>query len=96
MTTALIIFVAIVVILNIAVSRNVYRSHKFDGRQKSFQFALIWLVPVIGSIASYSFLNEARDERFTTDLSDRGGSGDYDRSAHTPADYGGGGGDIGG
>ena len=90
MSSTLVFLVALLVIVNVAVTLAVCRSQKYEQRQKFGQVALIWLLPVVGSLVSFSFLSEGGGERVTTDLADRGGSGDSDRSASSASDYGGG------
>ncbi len=59
--------------LNIAATYVLVRSQRYDRHQKLFQAALIWLVPVVGSLLVWSLARDKSTSPITTDLADRAG-----------------------
>ena len=57
MKNLIIIFGVYLLLLNIVTSYRVFKSDSYSLLQKIFQFFLIWLLPLIGSIIVASFLN---------------------------------------
>jgi hypothetical protein len=91
----LILIASIVLALDIKATRLLNRSSYYDANQKMLQFALIWLVPVLGAILVWSLTTDTPKRRFTTDLRDHAGYDDgWIRSDSSASDIGGG--DAGG
>lgn len=76
MNIVLLILVAIILALNVRATWVSVRSSYYDKKQKLFQLALVWLVPVLGAILVWSLAADSSGERITTDLSDRLGNDD--------------------
>ena len=58
--------IVVLVIVNTLATVIVVRSDMFDRRQKLMQFALVWLIPVVGSSLAYLFTRKPASERFGT------------------------------
>jgi hypothetical protein len=72
----LLILVAIVLALNVRATWVLAHSSCYGKRQKLIQYALVWLVPVLGAMLIWSLAADFSVERITTDLSDRFGNDD--------------------
>jgi hypothetical protein len=72
----LLILVAIILVLNVKATWVLVRSSYYDAKQKLFQLALVWLLPVLGAILVWSLATDSSSKRNTTDLSDRFGNDD--------------------
>ena len=76
MITILFILVAVLTALNIKTTLVLARCAYYDTKQKLFQLALVWLLPVVGAILVWSLATDAPCKRVSTDLNDRGGNDD--------------------
>lgn len=82
----LFLLLAIVIAINIKVVVVLVHSPYYSPKQKLFQLALVWLLPILGAALVWSLAIDTRTERVTTDLQDRGGNDDghirLDNSLH--------------
>jgi hypothetical protein len=65
--SAITLAIAILLVINAAVSIAIWRSGLYEPQQKRLQYLLIWLVPLVGAAASWVVLREhsrptARDD----------------------------------
>jgi hypothetical protein len=72
----LLILLAIILSLNVRATWVAVHATCYDKKQKLFQLALVWLVPVLGAILVWSLAAGSSGERITTDLTDRFGNDD--------------------
>jgi hypothetical protein len=64
MAPVLIVVVFAVILLNVAASLWAHRCLSLSARQRLFQHALIWLVPLAGAVASLVFVGHASRDPF--------------------------------
>lgn len=76
MPTLLVSALLLVFILNVYATLRLYRSPLYEARQKTPQFGMIWLLPVMGALLVIHFTGEPRPGRDPGDFSaDYGGDG---------------------
>ena len=56
-----ILLIVSLIVVNALVTAAVARSHYYDGRQKTIQAFLVWIIPLLGAIAVGVFLYSQRD-----------------------------------
>jgi hypothetical protein len=76
-------------------SQRVWRSDFYDGRQKAVQYALLWLLPIVGTVLVWMFLRSERPtatsadyvpaDGMSSDIPSNRGAGPRD-SGHMDAD----------
>lgn len=54
------IFVCVVLVYQLWVSRLLYRAVEYDRRQRSLQLLLVWVVPLVGAFICQRFLRNDR------------------------------------
>lgn len=74
MEMSLLVAATLLVGFNVFVSALIWRSSLFTRPQKISQSFVIWLIPIIGGVLTWSVLRSAQPGRFTIDLADRQGS----------------------
>ncbi len=78
------LFAAGLLTANLLVCTAVYRHNGYASRQKAYQYAFIWLIPILGAAVAWAFLrSDTRETRHTRDIhpqADQGVSGpEFDR-----------------
>ncbi len=63
--------------LNCKATHVLVTSPRYDFKQKFFQLALVWLLPVVGALLVWSLAKDAQAYPTTTDLTDREGLDGY-------------------
>lgn len=76
MSFVLLTLLAIVAAINVKATLVLARSSYYDPKQKLFQLALVWLLPIVGAVLVWSLATDTKTERVTTDLQDRVGNDD--------------------
>ena len=95
MSFIILILLALVAALNVKATLDLARSSYYSPKQKLFQLALVWLIPIVGAVLVWSLAVDSKTERVTTDLKDRGGNDDGHIRLENSS-FEGGGGDAGG
>lgn len=72
----LFVLLGALLLLNLGSSWALARSSRYSRRQKQLQFALIWLLPMVGALLVWALAKDRPGDRLTTDLSGCDGNGD--------------------
>lgn len=72
----LFVLLAALLLLNLGSSLALARSSRYDRRQKQLQFALIWLLPMVGALLVWALAQDRHGRRLSTDLNYYGGNDD--------------------
>ena len=91
MNIVLLILVAIILVLNVKATWVLVRSTYYDAKQKLFQLALVWLIPILGAVLVWSLATDSSGKRVATDLSGGSASDDGDIRLDSYSSEGGGG-----